>query len=812
MTTPATPIPTDEPARLEALSRFDLDTGWADPAFDGLARLAARVCQADVGFFAVVGIDEIRYESAVGMPARTLPREGSPCGWAITSRGLLEVHDVTQDPRFADGPWTAHLPDVRHYAAAVVKSPDGLPLGTVGTLGTAPRQLDAAALRGLEDLADQATALLALRATQPKMREHRRQIRQLSRSLDRAGRALQESRRQFQTLADHAPVLIWMADPSGHRTNFNRSWLDFTGRSLDDNRGLGWLESIHPDDVHDVQERYESACRQQQPFHLEYRFRHHDGQYRAVLDHGVPLVGMRQKHVGFIGSCIDITHQKLFTAQLARAEERLRLALEGGKIGLWDWDLRNDHVFYSETYKRQLGFPADVEWNDFEAWRSRVHPEDLEPALRAVRDYRNGLTAVYHVMFRLQHANGQWRWIRSEGQLLRDRNGEPRRMIGVHIDVTAEKEAEERLKRSEQRLELAIQGTRDGIWDWVVGEPKAWSSSRFKQLLGYREGEVDDHFDWFLDQIHREDIDRVREAMRRHIEEAAPFDVELRLQTKDERYRWFRMRARSVRDPVTGISVRMSGSLEDIHERQQDRERLQHYSDELERSNEELESFAYVASHDLKAPLHGIETLAGFIREDCEHVLPDASREHLEKLFVRVRRMRQLLDDLLAYSRVGRMEGMAQSIETASLVAEVLDTAAAPEGMNLVASGPNLTIETAIAPLRQVLLNLVTNAVKHHDRADGRIEVQTRDSGDWVEFAVCDDGAGIEERYHERIFRMFQTLTPKTGVQGSGMGLAIVKRAVENRGGRVVLESAPGRGSTFRFTWPKCPDGQSPHV
>ncbi len=805
MPTIKTPLPADEPDRLAALSQLNLDAGWADPAFEGLARLAARVANAEMGFFAVVEADHCRYESVVGMTAKTLPREGSPCGWAVAGRSLVEVADVQADERFAHGAWATAATTIRHYAATVVRSPEGHAIGTLGVMDTRPRQLEAAALRGLEDLAQQAAALLQLRAVQPVLRDNRKQIRQLTKTLDRAGRALQESRRQFQTLADHAPVLIWMASESGERTNFNRTWMEFTGRQLDQDRGFGWVDIVHEADRPQVLELYRGACQRREAFHQEYRLLRGDGVFRWVLDHGVPLYSGRDRYLGFIGSCIDLTEQKEFTAQLAQAEERLRLALEGGKVGLWDWDQRTNDVYYSPTYKEQLGFPPDTPWNNFEAWRSRVHPDDIELALRTIRDYTNGLTAVYQTLFRLQHADGSWRWIRSEGQLLRDESGQPRRMVGVHVDITDQKEIEQRLRQSEQRLELAIQGTRDGIWDWDVGQPRIWSAPRFKQLLGYREGEVPDTLEWFLEQVHPDDQSRVREAIRRHVDESAPYDVEHRLKTKTGRFRWYRSRARSVRDPVTGRSLRMSGSLEDIHERRRDQQRLEHYSAELERSNAELENFAYVASHDLKAPLHGIETLAGFLKEDCWPQLPEASRGHLDKLLVRTHRMRQLLDDLLAYSRVGRMEGTAQTIHAGQLVAEVLETADAPSAFVLRQSGPDLTLESPVAPLRQVILNLVTNAIKHHDAPDGTVEVTIRDLGDWVEFAVRDNGPGIESRFHDRIFRMFQTLTTNPDQRGSGMGLAIVKRAVENRGGVLQLESTPGVGSTFTFTWPKSP-------
>jgi PAS domain S-box-containing protein len=225
---------------------------------------------------------------------------------------------------------------------------------------------------------------------------------------------------------------------------------------------------------------------------------------------------------------------------------------------------------------------------------------------------------------------------------------------------------------------------------------------------------------------------------------------------------------------------------------------------ELERSNRDLEQFAYVASHDLKAPLRSIEVLVGWLAEDLADYREGDVQENLELLKSRTARLNRLLDDLLAYSRAGRRVGEVTTVDTDELVQDIWSMLAPPEGMQLVIGSDLPTFTTFRAPLEQVLRNLIGNAVKHHPGPAGRITVTAEPAGEHWVFAVADNGNGIADEYRERIYQMFQTLQPRDEVEGSGMGLAIVSRVVEWQNGRIWHEPVPaeqGTGTVFRFEW-----------
>lgn len=226
----------------------------------------------------------------------------------------------------------------------------------------------------------------------------------------------------------------------------------------------------------------------------------------------------------------------------------------------------------------------------------------------------------------------------------------------------------------------------------------------------------------------------------------------------------------------------------------------------LEQRNQELDQFAYVTSHDLKAPLRAIANLATWIEEDLGAGLPAENREQFELLKGRVQRMEGLIDGLLEYSRIGRTHQSHERIDIAELLAEIIDSIS-PLGRFSVEVAPDMPVlEATKIPLVQLFSNLITNAIKHHDRPDGTVWISVRELDQAYEFSVADDGPGIDPAYHEKIFTIFQTLKPRDQLESTGIGLSLVKKIVTTKGGTVTVESEPGEGAIFRFTWPKSPN------
>ena len=249
----------------------------------------------------------------------------------------------------------------------------------------------------------------------------------------------------------------------------------------------------------------------------------------------------------------------------------------------------------------------------------------------------------------------------------------------------------------------------------------------------------------------------------------------------------------------------------DITDRRDIEVQLESKQQELVRSNRDLEQFAYVASHDLKAPLRAIDVLVQWLREDLADFEGGDVHENLDLLVQRTKRLGRLLDDLLDYSRVGRKIGDLVEVDCAAIVRELIELMGDTGGISIEVDGGLPIFATYTTPLEQVFRNLIGNAVKHHPGPTGKVTISCGETDAHYLFTVADDGAGIPSEYADRVFKMFQTLKPRDEVEGSGMGLAIVNRIVEWQGGRVWFEAGPGdHGTVFSFQWQKSSTNRSP--
>ena len=259
----------------------------------------------------------------------------------------------------------------------------------------------------------------------------------------------------------------------------------------------------------------------------------------------------------------------------------------------------------------------------------------------------------------------------------------------------------------------------------------------------------------------------------------------------------------AVSEMQVGARRLFTGLIHDITLRKLAEERQARLIHELESANEELKNFAYVVSHDLKAPLRAIGSLADWISTDQADKLDAEGKEHLRLLIQRTRRMDSLIDGILQYSRVGRVREAVVEVDVNEIVKEALAMLAPPPHIRVEIAPDLPVVRGERTRILQLFQNLLSNAIKYLDKPKGLIRVDcVGHDQDW-EFSISDNGPGIESRHYKRIFQLFQTLVSKDRVESTGVGLALVKKIVEMYGGRVWIESQPGAGSTFYFTLPR---------
>jgi PAS domain S-box-containing protein len=243
-------------------------------------------------------------------------------------------------------------------------------------------------------------------------------------------------------------------------------------------------------------------------------------------------------------------------------------------------------------------------------------------------------------------------------------------------------------------------------------------------------------------------------------------------------------------------------TINNVSERKRIEVQRAEHMQELERINQELDRFAYIASHDLKSPLRGIEQLTSWLAEDLSDNANENVQKYLGLIQSRIHRMVLLLDGLLMFSRIGRVDTETTEVNSRQLAEDMFALVAPPQGFELVLKGEFPNFYTVRPLLELVIRNLISNAIKHHDLGTGVITVSCEAVDQQYRFSVIDDGPGISSSYHEKVFEMFQTLKPRDEVEGSGLGLSLVRKTVESLGGEIQLKSQ-GRGCCFCFSWPK---------
>lgn len=458
-----------------------------------------------------------------------------------------------------------------------------------------------------------------------------------------------------------------------------------------------------------------------------------------------------------------------------------------------------DHVGYSREELLHMT-PLDIK------------PEFDETSYRAlIEPLRNGIlpSSLFQTVHR--HKDGHLIPVEIAFQYIQPPSGQAR-FVAIVRDISERKRVERELRSSERRYRALADAMPLVVWTADAQGNVTYFNQRWIEYTGMS---LEESIGWGWEPvIHPQDIGKCLERWTTSVRTGQLYEIEYRFRRADGEYRWFLGRAVPVHNDEGVISFWV-GSGTDIDEQKRTEKTMRDRAIELARitrmletRNRELDHFAYVTSHDLKAPLRGIANLSQWIEEDLgEHATADIQKQ-MELLRGRVHRMEALIDGILQYSRVGRVKNSVERVDVAALLDDIIDLQAPPPGFTITV-GPDMpTFNTERVALQQVFTNLISNAIKHHDRHDGTITIDVEDADDLYAFRVSDDGPGIAPEYHERIFVIFQTLAPRDKVEGSGLGLSLVKKIVETEGGTITVESSEGHGTTFRFTWPKIPPEQ----
>lgn len=579
--------------------------------------------------------------------------------------------------------------------------------------------------------------------------------------LKRAQRILEEREERFRTMADTAPVMIWVADETRACTYFNKGWLDFTGRSLEEESGLGWADRVHPDDREKCLETFDGAFDRREPFSMEFRLLRKDGEYRWILDHGTPLLDSTGTFSGYIGSSIDIHERR-------HLEDRIRFLAETGPI-------LNSTLDYESTLQAvaRLMVPDMADWTAVDMLTSQgalelvaiahVDPEKVKFGRRLRERYPVDMDAPYGVGHVIR--TGQAELYAEITDEMLQQSGRDDEYLDVIRSVGF---------RSALIVPLSTRGHTIGAITLVRSESDGRyteSDLEFFEELGRRAATVVDNARLFMEVGGaRTELQRLNETLEARVAERTEA-------------------LRSVNETL----------LDEIDERRRAELETSRLNRLLKLRNRELQDFAHVASHDLQEPLRKILSFSSLLIEEHGSEM-DAGRIYLERIEHAADRMMSLIRDLLEFSRV---ETKGDAFEVVKL-RKIIDDVIADLDLRIAETGGRVHIESTCTleadpvQMRQLLQNLIGNALKFQREGQAPIvQVRARREGVVCVLEVEDNGIGFNEAYLERIFSPFQRLHERSAYPGTGMGLAICRRIVERHEGTITARSTPGRGSTF---------------
>ncbi len=487
--------------------------------------------------------------------------------------------------------------------------------------------------------------------------------------------------------------------------------------------------------------------------------------------------------------------------ELLRSEQKYKYLIEGMLDGYGRTDMQGTMVDFNPAFAKMIGYTkkeiTKLTFQDItpEKWH------DMETDIINNQVIKRGFSDIYEKEYKKK--NGDIIPVELRAYLLKDEKGENEGFWGIIRDVSARKQIENALRESKDYLELSLKAVRAGTLVYDIASSRLEWDDRSLEIFGISRTEFNDDYDSWASLVHPEDIEYVENEFGRQLKEEPFVDIRYKVRQPDGNLRYINAVANIIKNEK-GEPVKLAGLHFDETEKVMADEKLKLTLNELERSNAELQQFAYVASHDLQEPLRMVSSFIQLLQKRYEGQLDKDADEFIGYAVDGVSRMKKLINDLLSFSRVRTKGKPFKKIKLSSLVETVV------KSLTLLIESNNAKIEINRLPtinvdesqFMQLFQNLIVNAIKFRSEKDPVIIISAKLVKREWQFSVEDNGIGIETQYHDKVFQIFQRLQSGEKIAGSGIGLSICKRIVERHNGRMWVESEPGYGSTFYFKIP----------
>ena len=648
--------------------------------------------------------------------------------------------------------------------------------------------------------------------------------------------AYRATEHKLRAVIENLPSGVFLTTAAGEGEFANDTWCRLAGMSCERSMGKGWADALHPDDRDRVVAEWRQAVSTGGEFKSEYRFLTPAGEVHWISGHAVPLRNEHGQVVQYLGNVIDISAMVAAKDRLRGEQKRLKGILETAIDGILVLDERGTIELANPALQRLFGYSEqELIGQNVSVLMPATHGSRHHLYLQRYRE--QAPPPDFGKRREVEGVDKHGRLFPLELSVSVTRDGDQVRFTGILHDISERYRTIERLRASEERLDLAISGSSDVIWDLNLATGEAYFSPRLADVLGMSVSDIQPSSAWFESRIHPSDLSKHLDALSGHLQQNRPYQLDFRVRTETGDYRWLLGRGKAVRDE-SGRPVRIAGSLTDITENKRQEEAIVRYAEEVEESRHRIEQQAALLarqseelahasreaetaavakgqflanmSHEIRTPLNAVLGMTDLV---LDGELDPEQRELLMSVKSSGQHLLSIVNDILDFSKIeaGKLVIASEPFVLQHSVEEtlmLLRASARAKGLDL-----DVMIDPRVPKrvvgdsdrLRQVLINLVGNAIKFTSRGGVSVSIRPSaepDHADFLQFVVEDTGIGIPEEKRQSVFNPFEQADVSTTRRygGTGLGLAIVRTLVEQMGGRVWVESSEGRGSRFQFT------------
>ncbi|MBW4609264.1 MAG: PAS domain-containing protein [Hassallia sp. WJT32-NPBG1] len=756
----------------------------------------------------------------------------SQAGYTLLSAEPVIVNDLRTETRF-NGPPLLHDHQVVSGMSVVIQGKER-PFGVLGAHTTQARNFSRDEIYFLQAIAN----ILATANERQKIED-----------------ALRESEQRWQLAVQGTNDGIWDWNIKTNQMFVSTRWKEMLGYEEQEisNYLDEWSTRVHPDDIVRVRQLIQDHFAKTTPFYIsEHRVRCKHNNYKWILDRGQAQWDEDNNVIRMVGSYTDITERKLAEEQLHQSEDRFQIVVRATNDVVWDWDLLTNQVWWNQNVQT-LGYSTENVGLDTKWWREHIHPEDK---VRVISNMNAAIASgkqFWSNEYRFLRGDNSYAYILDRGYVVYDNTGKAVRIIGAMMDMSHHKRVEEELLKQNMRSQLFGDVTVKIRESLDIDEILHTSVTEVQQLLHadrvvifrlWSDGSgtivkeavvpgfpvlqawniIDPCFnESYIEKYRHGRIGSIQDVDNANIHPCyyemlqsfgAKANLVVPILFKNQLWglliahqcahprnwtTWEAELLRQLADQI-GIAVSQAQLLE-----QETRQRQ-----ELARSNDELQQFAFIASHDLQEPLRKIKTFGDRLKVTCGDAFTAQGRDYLERMQNAAQRMQSLIEDLLTLSRVTTRAQPFVSVDLAQVAQEVLSDleVAIQQSDAHVEVGELATITADPLQMRQLLQNLIGNALKFHRQQEPPfVKIYTEatrmiNGSELCQIIVEDQGIGFDEKYLGRIFNIFQRLHGRSEYEGTGIGLAICRKIAERHNGSITARSILGHGAKFIVTLP----------